>query len=211
MIRRLAAGWTIAAALALPIVPCAAAEPVDVEAHGQAVEAPGGEHGREHQLIEFDANTAVWVLIIFVLLLAILYPTAWKSVLAGLKAREERIRKDIADAEAARAKAEATLREYNAQLKTAEDKVRQMIADATAQGERVATDIRMRSQKEAEEAKQRATAEIEEAKKQALREIYQQAAELSTSIASKILRRSINASDQENLVRESIAQLETIK
>src|SRR5688500_12454800 len=36
---------------------------------------------------------ALWTVIIFLVLLAILYPTAWKNVLAGLKAREERIRK----------------------------------------------------------------------------------------------------------------------
>src|SRR5581483_3387683 len=60
--------------------------------------------------------SALWVLIIFIILLMILYPTAWRNVLAGLKKREERIRTDIADAEAARAKAEATLKQYNEQL-----------------------------------------------------------------------------------------------
>ena len=60
--------------------------------------------------------SAVWTLIIFLILLGILYKGAWKNVLAGLKGREERIRNDIAQAEAARAKAEATLKEYNAQL-----------------------------------------------------------------------------------------------
>jgi len=80
----------------------------------------------------------------FLVLLAVLYPTAWKNVLAGLKAREERIRKDIAEAEAARAKAEATLREYGAQLAAAEGKVRQMLSAATKDGERIATEIRMR-------------------------------------------------------------------
>src|ERR1700710_2613868 len=49
---------------------------------------------------------AVWVIIIFVILLAILYPTAWKNLLAGLKKREDRIRTDIAEAENARMKAD---------------------------------------------------------------------------------------------------------
>ena len=46
--------------------------------------------------------SALWVVIIFVVMLMILYPTAWRNVLEGLKKREERIRKDIAEAEAAR-------------------------------------------------------------------------------------------------------------
>jgi F-type H+-transporting ATPase subunit b len=153
---------------------------------------------------------AIWVIIIFVVLLAILYPTAWKSVLAGLKAREERIRKDIADAEAARTRAEETLRQYNTQLAAAETRVREMISKAAQDGERIATDIKMRAQKEAEEAKSRATREIESAKQQALGEIYQKAAEISTAIAEKILRRNINAEDQKELVRRSLDELQTV-
>jgi len=153
---------------------------------------------------------AVWTVIIFLVLLAVLYPTAWKSVLKGLKAREERIRNDIAEAEAARAKAEATLREYNTQLAGAESRVRDMLNSATKDGERIATEIRMRAQSEAEEAKKRATRDIETAKQQALAEIYQTAAELSTSIAEKILRRNINAEDQKDLVKRSLDELQTV-
>ena len=154
--------------------------------------------------------TAVWVLVIFVVMLAILYKTAWKNVLAGLKAREQRIRKDIADAEAARAKAEATLREYNAQLATAEGKVREMISAAAIEGERISTQIKMQAQQECETAKERATKDIETAKKQAIQEIYAEAANLSTNIAEKILRRNLNADDQRDLISRSLEQLQGV-
>jgi len=149
--------------------------------------------------------------IIFVVMLAILYPTAWKNVLAGLKQREQRIRNDIAEAEAARARAEATLREYNARLAAAEDEIRQMLANATLEGEKLATTIRMKAQSEAEEIKERANKEIEAARDAALREIYERAAELATSIAEKILRRNLNPADQQELVRQSLEQLQTIR
>ena len=76
-----------------------------VAAHG-AEEAANGESGA---LIPFPPGpqqiaTSIWVLVVFLVMLAVLYPTAWKGVLAGLKEREGRIRKDIADAEAARVK-----------------------------------------------------------------------------------------------------------
>ena len=154
---------------------------------------------------------ALWTLIIFVVLLAILYPTAWKNILNGLKAREQRIRADIAEAEQARARAEATLKEYNAQLATAENKVREMIGGAVAQGEKVAADIRAKAQAEAEESRQRAVREIEGARKAAIAEIYERAAEISTSIAEKILRRNISVDDQRDLVRRSIEELQTVQ
>lgn len=207
MFRRLVMCLAILAALALPAI-CRAEGPAE---GGQP--APAGSSGGEvhqepkHEVIEFDAATAVWVIVIFVVLLAILYPTAWKSVLAGLKAREARIRKDITDAEAAREKAEATLREYSERLAQVESKVREMLQSASVEGEKLAAGIRTRAQQEAEEAKERATRDIEAARKQAIKQIYAEAAELSTSIAEKILRRNLNPADQEDLVRSSLQEL----
>ncbi len=190
----------------------AAAPGVERAAGHGAVDAAAHDDGhRQHEVIGFDKATALWVVIIFVILLIVLYPTAWKQVLAGLKAREQRIRQDIADAEAARAQAEATLRQYNAQLAAAEAKVRQILADAAAQGERIAADLRLKAQQDAEQIQQRAAREIDAARRQALREIYEKAAELSTSIAARILRRSISVEDQRDLVRESLQQLQSLK
>jgi F-type H+-transporting ATPase subunit b len=195
--------------LALGLPARAAEERAAEPAHAGAQQPASAEHGREHGVIEFDAATAVWVVIIFVVLLVILYPTAWKSVLEGLKKREQRIRKDIADAEAARAKAEATLKQYQAQLAEAESKVREMIAGAVGQGEKMAAEIRAKAQHEGEETRERAIRDIEAAKQQAVAEIYQRAAEISTSIASKILRRNINPDDQRDLVQQGLAELES--
>jgi len=178
--------------------------------------ATGGHEGhKQYELLPNakDPQTwwaAVWVLIIFVVLLAVLYPTAWKNVLAGLKAREDRIRKDIADAEAARGRAEATLKEYNAQLATAENRVRDMLAKATADGEAIAANLRTRAQQEAEETKERAMRDIDAARDQAVAQIHEQAAVLATSVAEKILRRNLNPDDQRDLVAQSLNQLQTV-
>jgi F-type H+-transporting ATPase subunit b len=178
-----------------------------------AAETSGGEAKPELVPKEIDSQTllqAVWVIAIFILLLAVLYPTAWKNVLAGLKKREERIRRDIADAERARAQAENTLKEYNARLATAEAQVRDLITNAAADAEKIAAGIRMRGQQEAEEIKERALKDIDASRKQALSEIYEQTAILSTSIAEKILKRSLNADDQRDLVNESLKQLQSL-
>src|SRR6185312_8946076 len=119
-------------------------------------------------LLSPDYSSIAWVLIIFVVMATILYRTAWKNVLKGLKGREDRIRNDIAQAEAARTKAETTLKEFNAQLATAEGKVREILSKGAADAEQLATSIRARAQKEAEDIKDRATKEIESARDQAL-------------------------------------------
>lgn len=215
---------TAVTCLLLPTPPTARAaeEGATVTEHVTTTEHAVGEHaagGHEKAPLippitgEGSQQTymqALWVIIIFVILLAVLYPTAWKNVLAGLKKREERIRKDIADAEAARSRAEATLKQYNQQLATAEGQVRDMLSKAAAEAEKIGAGIRMRAQQESEESKERALKDIESSKQQALTEIYEQTANLSTSIAEKILRRNLNADDQRDLVNESLKQLQTL-
>jgi F-type H+-transporting ATPase subunit b len=154
--------------------------------------------------------SALWVIIIFVILLAILYPTAWKQVLAGLKKREERIRKDLGDAEAARRKAEETQKELVAQLAAAEAKVRDIIAKGVSDAEKIATSIKSQATAEAESQRERAVKDIDAAKHAAIAEVYSQTAELATSIAGKILQRNLNADDQRDLVNRSLEQLQNL-
>src|SRR4051794_7218687 len=205
---------TVSLAMLVPSARLLAAEEGGAthETHTTGTHA-GGHEGPEYGLMNTDKQalySAVWVLIIFIILLAVLYPTAWRNVLAGLKKREERIRTDISEAEATRARAEATLKQYNEQLAAAEARSREMIAHATTQGEKLASQIRMTAQQEAEEIKERATREIEAAREAAVRDVQNQAAELSTLIASKIIRRNLNSQDQADLVREGLDQLQTV-
>ena len=164
----------------------------------------------EAGLLDFDPASALWVLIIFLGVVIILYKGAWKNVLAGLKAREDRIRSAIADADAARSKGESALNDYNAQLATAEAQVRELLSKATLEAEKIAAGIKIRAQQEAEEIKEQAMKEIESSKSTALAEIYEQTASLATSVAEKILRRNLNANDQRDLVRQSLDELQAV-
>jgi F-type H+-transporting ATPase subunit b len=209
MLKRIAFFLVILTALACPLhaaeAPAVAAE----QAKTTTVEsAPVAE--KEHGLIEIDYASAIWTLVIFLILLGLLYKGAWKNVLAGLKGREERIRNDIAQAEAARAKAEASLADYNAKLADAEARAREILAKATTDAVALAERIKTEADKAARDRAERAARDIEEARDQALRGIYEQAAELSTTIAEKILRRNLNANDQRDLVRQSLDEIQSV-
>jgi F-type H+-transporting ATPase subunit b len=165
----------------------------------------------EPGLLDINILSDIWVLIIFLILVVILYRTAWKNVLAGLKARESRIRKDISDAEETRKKAEQLLSEYNGKIADAEQRVRDILTQAGTDAEKIGTNIRMKAQQEAEEAKERATKEIEAAKRSALTEIYEQTAALATSVAEKIIKRNLKPEDQRDLVDQTLEQLQTAR
>lgn len=154
---------------------------------------------------------AITTLIVFALLVAVLAKYAWGPIASGLKAREDKIRQDITDAEAARARAEATLKEYGTKLAAAEQQVRDMLAKATTQGEQIATNIQMRAQQDAEETRQRALRDIETSRKQAIDEIYNEAASLATEVAKRVLPRSLSAEDQQALLNRSVEQVQTLR
>ena len=152
--------------------------------------------------------TSITTLLIFCILVAVLGKFAWSPIVSGLKKREEKIRKEIADAEEARARAEQTLKEYNTRLAAAEQQVRDMLNKAAAEGQQIAAGIRTQAQQESEEAKERATRDIESARDRAIAELYEVAADLAVGVAEKILQRNINADDQRELVKRSLEQLQ---
>jgi len=200
-------------ALIIPLLSLAMLAPhaaYAAEATTVTTQAPTAEPKEDKGLISFEPLTAFWVLMVFLVLLFVLYKNAWKNVLSGLKSREQRIRFDIAEAESARAKSEATLKDYAAQLETAQAKVREMIAEATLQTQRIQEQGRIRAQEEAEQIRERTMKDIEEARKQAVSQIYEQAADLATSVAEKILRRNLNVEDQRDLVNRSMDQIGTV-
>jgi F-type H+-transporting ATPase subunit b len=174
--------------------------------------AASAEHGDPELIAPPAAGLipAITTLIIFCLLLVLLKKQAWGPIASGLKAREDRIRQDIANAETARKKAEATLAQYNQQLATAEGQVRELLSRAQVDAEKIATSMKMQAQHEVEEIKERATRDIDAARKSALNDIYAQAAELSTDIASKILRRNLKPDDQRDLVESSLEKFQTV-
>jgi len=168
------------------------------------------DSGTQPGLLDFDWAAAAWVLISFTILLIILSKTAWKTILDSLTAREERIRANIQEAEEARAKAEALLKEHAARIAGAEDQVRQLLAKATIDAEKIAANIRAQTQVESEAEREKTRKELDSARRDAIRQVYEQTADLATEVASKILGRNLNAQDQQDLVSQTIGQFENM-
>lgn len=211
---------TFALLLAAFGLPALAAPEVEKADHAHpAAASTAGDHGHaagdpEASLLRGTSEgliTGITTLVVFVGLVAILGKFAWGPIAKGLEDRENKIRRDIEEAEAARARAEATLKEYQAQLATAEAKVRDLLTRASADAEQIATNIRMSAEKEAAEKKDSALRDIDLARRDAVRQVGEQAAVLATNVAEKILRRNLNADDQRDLVATSLEQLQTVK
>lgn len=184
----------------------AADEPVD--AHAQ--DAEHGDHSKKKNSVnplDMKTGEAIWNLIIFLIVLAILAKFVFPVIRDGLKAREEKLEGDLTAAEKARADAEASLEEYQSKIAEAQKEAQKVVEEAKKGAEQVAAKVKSDAEAEIVKMRERAQAEIASAKDAALSEVYAQTAELSTQIAGRILKREISAADQQALVSESLEEL----
>ena len=150
---------------------------------------------------------SVAAIIVFIILFAVLKKFAWGPILKGLQERENKIKGDLERAEEAAQQAANTLKEYQASLAQAHAEAQKVIDRGRNDAERIGAEIKQQTQAEITQMRQRAEQEIRVAKEQALADIYAQTAVLATAVAGKILRREVNAQDQQRLVEESITEL----
>lgn len=151
--------------------------------------------------------TGIATIILFLVVFAILSVFVWPRIAKGLDERANKIREEIAAAEAARAQAKEALEEYERSLASARAESQKMLEQTKAEQQKLAQELRAKADKEIVQLRERAMRDIEAAGKAAVAEIYHEAATLATHMAGKILGREITATDQQRLVDESLREL----
>lgn len=169
-----------------------------------AAPALAGEGGKGG-VLSFTKTTMFWTAATFVVVLLILWKTAWGPILASLQERENKIRQAIEDAEKSAARAEELKKELEDKLEHARSEAEAIIKEGRDDAQRVKEKYEKEQRAEAEALKKRALNEIELAKGKALEEIRQEARAVSIEIATRVLEREVNAKDHEALVEETLA------
>jgi len=191
-----------------------AESPVDHVDTGAAVEhaADGDSHADAHGEaggvpINFQADLALWSLIVFVIFLFVLKKLAWKPMIEGLDRRESGIRAAIAEAEENQRKSQALMADYEAKLRSAEQTVAEMVAEAKRDAERTSTDIVAKAQADVEAMRVRAREDIDRAKDAALAEVFSSANRQVAAATERVLGRSLSDEDQDRLINEALQEI----
>lgn len=176
-----------------------------------ATTAQAAEGGATGGPFEGNIGVALWTLIIFALVIFVLGRYAWGPILGGLQAREKFIRESLEKAKADRVAAEARLQEYTDKLLAARGEATAIVDEARRDADVVKRRIEEEGRAEANALIERARREIGIAKETAVKELYILAAQLTTQAASKVLRREIQPSDHERLIRDAMQELSDLK
>ncbi|WP_235934932.1 F0F1 ATP synthase subunit B [Candidatus Laterigemmans baculatus] len=215
-LRRLLASLLMVLAVVISPAVCSAqatpgevpAEAVDVEVHDEHLaHDEHAAHAEAPPLLNIDFGSAVWNLLIFLVVLAILGKFVWPQILAGLQARENKIHTDLQDAERANREAKQLLAQYQTQLDEAQVKVQEMLAEARRDAERTGARIVEEAKGDADRQRQRAVADIEAAKTVAITELADQTSELAIALARQVVGRELNPSDHAELIRQSLERI----
>jgi F-type H+-transporting ATPase subunit b len=169
--------------------------------------APEGHAGPSYGLLTVDGMTAVWTILVFLLLLLILRLMAWKPIVGALAAREKFITDSLAAAKREREAANVLLADYTRRIETARSEASAIVEEGRRDAESVKHRIEEEARKEADKMVDRAKREISIATETAVKHLYEATARLATDAASKIIRKEMKADDHKRLIEESIAEL----
>jgi len=174
--------------------------------------AEAAEHGQASpSLFGGDFGTAIWTLVIFILLLIVLGKFAWGPLLRTLQNREQFIRESLESAKAEREQAEARLREYTEQLRKAQAEAGAILDQGRREAELLKRRIQDEARSEAEALLARARREITLARDTAVKELYDLTADLAVDVAARLVRRELSEDDHRRLVQEAIGEIQALR
>lgn len=175
-------------------------------AAGHDAAAPGGAHAQPN-ILEPQPTLAIWTLVVFLCLLAVLRTFAWKPLIQALNSREEHFEHVLLDTEKARNESERLLEEHRRQMALARDEVAALIAEGRRDATMTAEAIIKKAQSEAEASEARARREIESARDQALGEIWDKTADLAVAVAGKVLQTNLGDDEHRRMVEAAMNEL----
>ena len=206
--------WLRFAAIAVLMALCPAKAPVAFAqkaeaknaAHAEAEHGTAGKHAQPNPLA-VDPDLAIWTVVIFVLLFAVLRAFAWPQISAALEERERKIADNIAAAEARHADAKRLLAEHEAKLAAAAGEVREMLEEARRDAEHTRKTIEAKGHQAAQDELARALREIERAKDGALQDMAEKSVNVAIDLAGKMIRAKLTSDEQGQIVRDALSTL----
>jgi len=155
-----------------------------------------------------DGGLVIWTLVVFGLLLYVLKRNAWPVLLAAVREREQKLERQLAEAEKNRAEAAALLEEHKRLLAAAKGEAQEILNKAKTVAEKERATLLAKAREEYERLLARARKEIDEEKEKALLALRQEAVDLSIAAAAKLLDANLDTEANRRLVTEYLAGLE---
>lgn len=143
----------------------------------------------------------------FILLLVLIKKFAWSNITGIVEERAEKIASDIDRAEEARQKAEVLAQKREDELAGSRKEAKTIIENAKETAEQSKANILADAKLEAGHLKEKANQEIAQNKVEALQSVKGEVADLTISLAGKIISQNLDSHAHKALIDQYIDQL----
>ena len=157
--------------------------------------------------MEIHPSTIIFAIINFAILVVGLKVFLYKPVCNMLDSRREEVINNLNSAEEAKLEAQKLKDEYAAQIQNARAEAQDIINQAAKIGEQTKADIVTEAREEASRLTAKAQAEIAREKTEALNEIRNEIADLAVLAASKVVGKTIDVADHQNMVNDFVKEV----
>ena len=160
-------------------------------------------------LVKFDPGLAIWTILTFLVLVALLTKFAWKPLMLMLDTRQESIKKSLADAETAKRELERLQEESSHIIRKARVEAESIVSKSWSDAEKLREEMKVKAKAEADAIVKERQRQIEIEAGRALRQIRSEVADLSIAIASKVIQRNVSKEDNDRLIQDTLKQIES--
>ncbi len=160
-------------------------------------------------LVQPDPGLYIWTIVTFLVLVALLTKFAWRPLLEALEARQASIRASLDEARQAKHELERLHVESSQILAAARAEADAIMTRTRADADRFREELKQKARAEASTIARNAEQQIQLETARAIQQIRLEAVDLSLAIATKLLQRNVSKDDNERLIHETLAQLET--
>ncbi len=149
----------------------------------------------------------IWTWVVFIALLVMLSKTAFPMIVKATVDRENRIKKDLADAERLRDESAALLEEQREMLANARGEAVEIVNEARQGADRERAAAVERTRTEQDEVLAHTKREIQVERERAITEIRREAVDLAIAAAGKVVGERLDSATDRKLVEDYITTL----
>jgi F-type H+-transporting ATPase subunit b len=149
----------------------------------------------------------IWVLVAFLIVIALLARRISRMVTSSLDARAAAIRNELEEAQRLREEAQRMLAEYQRKQRDALQEAEQIIAHAKEEAERAGAQARKDLEAAIERRQRQAVEKIQQEEARALAEVRSQAVDIAMTAARRLIGEQLDARRGSALIDEAIAAL----
>lgn len=157
--------------------------------------------------ISYDPNEFYWGSAAFLIIAVVFVMKGVPAIKTAMKATSAKVEGELAEAEQAKAEAEAELGALTSSLGDAGAEAEAIIADARDQATRLEADLIARAKNDVADAKERARIEVAAQRDQALADLRAAVAEQARIAADAVVRNNLDDSTQSALIDDYISSV----